>query len=127
MASALMRIFGLWLPIAAAIAILVSTSVSEAKEPPPEMRTFCFEEKNFDCSGPICSCCTEDGCWICDRHEEYNDATCHWDDKYGSRVQRQEVLPGGLPLAVSPGSSTPGSRLPPTLRPGGINQRLKQQ
>ena len=50
----------------------------------------CFEGAGeVDCSeggGLICSCCYEDGCWICENKwgmPYYG--TCVWDDKYSKR------------------------------------------
>lgn len=51
-----------------------------------------------DCGGPICYCCYDDGCWICD--SPYNaDKGCDWDSSYSSRK-----LPQTEPISISPGS-----------------------
>jgi hypothetical protein len=37
------------------------------------------------CDGVICSCCYDDGCWICDDWSDFGEglvANCVWDDKY---------------------------------------------
>lgn len=55
-------------------------------------------ETDKDCGGPICYCCYDDGCWICDN--PYNaDKGCDWDPSYGSKT-----LPQTEPSSISPGS-----------------------
>lgn len=50
------------------------------------------------CSGLICYCCYDDGCWIC--NNVVGDTTdCVWDPKYSSRN-----LPSTEPPTISPGS-----------------------
>src|SRR5688572_14003201 len=64
--------------------LLVSVGWSLAAPPPIEHKDWCFDNRDHDCSGAICSCCTNDGCWICDR-ETWED--CEWDDAYGRALE----------------------------------------
>lgn len=58
------------------------------------------------CGGPICWCCYDDGCWICDAAGP----TCDWDPKYSSRNVPQTESP-----SISPGSGKVPIKLPPTV------------
>jgi hypothetical protein len=51
---------------------------------------------DVDCSeggGLICSCCYDDGCWICDNWFGIP-ANCVWDDKYSKRGRPARALGG---------------------------------
>lgn len=72
---------------------------------------FCWADwRNTDaaCTGPICYCCYDDGCWICD-NVEGGLTNCVWDPKYSSRN-----LPQTEPTSISPGSGKVPLKQPPT-------------
>ena len=70
-----------------------AAGVSTGKDTRPTVSTAeaCFNSRPSECSGPICSCCYEDGCWICASHDtdvsetdegriaDFDD--CTWDPK----------------------------------------------
>jgi hypothetical protein len=88
--------------VAASIFLGAYTESDAAKRPSDDTSGgWCFLTNDYDCSGVICSCCYDDGCWICDRGDVTMDlpeaGDCHWDPSYGSRA------PGkGKPITVKP-------------------------
>jgi hypothetical protein len=73
----------------------------------------------YGCSGSICYCCMDDGCYICD-NTGYD---CTWDGK-ASRlsIKRRLGLPTTRPTMVNPGLTTRpprGGPLAPGILEGG--------
>jgi hypothetical protein len=108
---------------AAAILALVTATPSEAlkRRPTVDSVDVCINGKgDKSCDGKICSCCYEDGCWICGDY--YYD--CVWDPAYRKGRGVTRPLPGGVSPGgavstdVAPTTTVPPRRLTPQVAPG---------
>jgi hypothetical protein len=66
------------------------------RRPTYDNQWVCFQGAGeHSCDGLLCTCCYDDGCWICDNHGGLDIPTnCVWDDKYSKR-------PGRAPRSLS--------------------------
>ncbi|MDP2619562.1 MAG: hypothetical protein Q8P46_05225 [Hyphomicrobiales bacterium] len=90
-----------------AVALAAGASLSLVSTGPSQAAPNKFGQRVSDCSkwdcsgGIICSCCFENGCWICDAHfgkpSSFTEK-CEWNDA----VRNQGTVPGGgiFPAAV---------------------------
>jgi hypothetical protein len=85
--------------ILGALSAVVAAPFAEAK-PRPTVSTVgdCFNDPDvqYDCDGTLCSCCYDDGCWICNAGTP---SDCEWEGKYfqpgkSSSGKRPEISPG---------------------------------
>jgi hypothetical protein len=110
--------------IIASIAVLATAVASEAdmkgNRPTLGDELSC---KGWDCEGKIiCSCCYDDGCWICDYHAGTDGPQlygCQWDWKAAGQNAPVTKVPGAVQPGggvLDPGTITPlfVPRVPPT-------------
>jgi hypothetical protein len=106
---------------ASALLILLAGATSEAagKRPTISQAEDC---PDYDCEGGIiCSCCYDDGCWICTARKDgplpdfYN--TCEW-EQAARRKGVTKIRPGGGILDPGP-PPPPSFNLKPYSVPGG--------
>ena len=78
----------------------VAPSFAEAKNRPTVSTVGdCFNdpEIQYDCDGTLCSCCYDDGCWICNAGTP---SDCEWEGRYrlrGTTGDRPDISPGKPP------------------------------
>ena len=111
----------LYLAILFASAVLVGEATGDMKGRRPTVGgpDVCL---NYDCEGGIiCSCCYEDGCWICDASGGGNLPvwTCEWDPAFRKKGVTK-IRPGSGVLDPGTGNPPPPSFNPkPFSLPGG--------
>ena len=106
-----MRIGLFVLPIALTGAVAASPAAALNPRPTVDSPSACFgEEKGeVDCDGTLCSCCYNDGCWICNAGTP---ADCTWDPAYrGQSVPQLSAPDIGLGGNLRPNRPAPGGVL----------------
>jgi hypothetical protein len=111
--------------LAAVIAVCFASDLVHAKnrptvDDPTGADCWLDSDADQDCSGNICSCCYDNGCWICNNivvHPGSQD--CHWDPAYRRLLRDQQRLlnaPSLSPLQPNRPNFSPVTKTPPTAR-----------
>jgi len=99
--------------VVAILSMLVLLSPAKDIAEPPGTYYDCIEASNhgidllYECDGPICYCCFDEGCWICDPTFTEN-RKCVWDPAYRTQLG---TVPQIEPPSIGPESG--GSIKPP--------------
>jgi hypothetical protein len=119
-------------PIVLCFAIIVAstalmgeaTADKKGKRPTVSDATDC---SGFACEGPICACCYEDGCWICDARKDDSGSnaydlpvyeTCEWEPAFRKLRKGFTIIPPGGGV-LEPGPPTTNTR-PYRVPKGGV-------
>ena len=107
-----------------ALLILLGATTTEARKRPTVGGPDACP--TYDCEGGIiCSCCFDDGCWICDANPQYSGIelpiwnTCEWEPAFRKTRKGFTIIPPGGGV-LDPGPPVTNTRPYSVPRGGGV-------